>query len=85
MHLVSSNKTGRKRNRNFERPKTLNFITSYSNQGRWGMHYLERGVNFSIPNCEFISYYQNRSVMMCNSERSPGRKYVDSGIKTNVC
>ena len=41
MPLASSNKIGRK-NRNFERPKTLNFII----QGGWGMSVFLKGCYF---------------------------------------
>ena len=34
------------KNRNFERPKTLNFLLDYSNQGGWGVSLFLKGCNF---------------------------------------
>ena len=45
MPLASSNQTGRK-NWNFERPKTFNFITRLGNQGGWGLSVSLNGCNF---------------------------------------
>ena len=62
MPLASSSKTGRK-NRNFERPRTLKFfLLDYSNQGGWGMSVFLKGALLSIAICQFISKYSIMNV-----------------------
>ena len=51
-----------------------------SNQSGWCMSVSLKGCNF-----EHTELSGHLSMMMCNHERSPGCKSVESGIKTNVC
>ena len=46
------------------------------------MSLILKGCNFEHTKLSFIS---NPSMMIRNRERSKGRKFVESGIKTNVC
>ena len=56
-----SNKTGRK-NRNFERPKTLSF---FCNQGGWGMSVFLKGCNFEHTelSIHFLSFNDERAIV----------------------
>ena len=63
LSLFQHNQT--EKNRNFERPKMLNFYCQTIVIRVGGVcRYLERDVNLSIPNCQLIS---NRSMMNLQS------------------
>ena len=60
LSLFQRNRT---KNLNMERPKMLNFIARLYQSG-WGISVSLKGVDLSIPSCQFIS---NRSVMNVQS------------------